>query len=101
MAVSDISGAFYAPDGLDVAKINQHVQTHPRFLLQGYSQPGLERLSNEELLACEADVLIPAVLEHQIRADNAAAIRASMIVEAANGPTTPVQPMTFCTIRAL
>ena len=89
VAVSDISGGFYAPVGLDIPQINQHVQAHPRFLLEGYSQPGLERLNNDELLTCQADVLIPAALEHQIRADNASAIRASMIVEAANGPTTP------------
>lgn len=89
VAVSDISGGYHAPAGLDIPAINRHVQAHPRFLLDGYAQPGLKRLDNHDLLTCEADVLVPAALEHQIRADNAAAIRASMVVEAANGPTTP------------
>ena len=89
VAVSDISGALYAPGGLDIPTINRHVQAHPRFLLEGYDQPGLERLSNDDLLTCQTDVLIPAALERQIRADNALAIRARVVVEAANGPTTP------------
>jgi glutamate dehydrogenase (NAD(P)+) len=46
-------------------------------------------ISNEELLALECDILIPAALENQIRNDNAAAVRAKLICEAANGPTTP------------
>ncbi len=89
VAVSDISGGLYAPHGLDIPKLNQHVATHPRHLLEGYEAPGLTKISNSELLTAEADVLIPAALEHQIHAGNASAIRASMIVEGANGPTTP------------
>jgi glutamate dehydrogenase (NAD(P)+) len=57
--------------------------------LEGYQAPGVERIGNAELLASAVDVLIPAALEHQIRADNAGDVRARMIVEAANGPTTP------------
>ena len=88
VAVSDVSGGLYNPQGLDISSINQHVTAHPRGLLEGYEAPGVERINNEELLVAEADVLIPAALEHQIRADNAPYIRAKMIVEGANGPTT-------------
>lgn len=89
VAVSDVSGGLYNPQGLDIAGINQHVAISPKRLLKGYEAPGVEEISNDELLICDADVLIPAALEHQIRADNAPYIRAKMIVEGANGPTTP------------
>ena len=89
VAVSDISGGLCSLHGLDIPAINLHVQRHPRFLLEGYAAPGVERLSNAEILTSAADVLIPAALEHQIRADNAHEIRANIVVEAANGPTTP------------
>jgi glutamate dehydrogenase (NAD(P)+) len=89
VAVSDISGGLYDPGGLDIASINAHVAAHPKRLLEGYHAPGVEQISNEELLACETDVLIPAALEQQIHANNATDIRAKMIVEGANGPTTP------------
>jgi glutamate dehydrogenase (NAD(P)+) len=89
VAVSDVSGGLYNPQGLDIASINQHVAISPKRLLKGYEAPGVEEISNDELLICDADVLIPAALEHQIRADNAPYIRAKMIVEGANGPTTP------------
>jgi len=88
IAVSDVSGGLFNPRGLDIASIDKHVTAHPTRLLEGYEAPGTERVSNEDLLRIDADVLIPAALEHQIRADNAAEIRAKMIVEGANGPTT-------------
>ncbi|MDY7077367.1 MAG: Glu/Leu/Phe/Val dehydrogenase [Chloroflexota bacterium] len=88
VAVSDISGGLYSPQGLDIASINQHVTAHPRGLLEGYEARGVAKISNEELLVIKADVLIPAALEHQIRADNAPYVQAKMIVEGANGPTT-------------
>jgi len=88
VAVSDVTGGLYNPRGLDIASINQHVAAHPRGLLEGYEAPGVEKINNEELLVAEADVLIPAALEHQIRADNAPYVQAKMIMEGANGPTT-------------
>jgi glutamate dehydrogenase/leucine dehydrogenase len=87
-AVSDISGGLYRPQGLDISSINKHVTRHPKGLLEGYDVPGVEQIDNDELLTSDVDVLIPAALEHQIRADNAPDIRATMIVEGANGPTT-------------
>ena len=88
IAISDISGGLYAPAGLDIAAINAHVDQHPKRLLEGYSAAGVAPMSNDELLIVDADVLIPAALEQQIRADNAPLVRARYIVEAANGPTT-------------
>ena len=89
VAVSDISGGLYARQGLDIASLNRHVANHPHRLIEGYEAPGVEKISNDELLLCDVDVLIPSALEHQIRADNAPYMRARMIVEGANGPTTP------------
>lgn len=88
VALSDISGGLYAPQGLDIDSINQHVAAHPRRLLEGYQAPGVEKIANTELLTMKVDVLIPAALEHQIRADNAPHIQAQIVVEGANGPTT-------------
>lgn len=94
VAVSDVSGGLYNPHGLDIADLNRHVAAHPRHLLAGYADkvhpaaPGVEPISNEDLLLSDVDVLIPAALEHQIRADNAPYVQARFIVEGANGPTT-------------
>ena len=87
-AVSDISGGLCAPGGLDIAALNRHVAEHPQGLLEGYAGPGVEPIDNHELLTSDVDVLIPAALEHQIHSGNAAQVRARMVVEAANGPTT-------------
>ena len=89
VAVSDISGGLYHPRGLDIPEVSRHVADHPRRLLEGYKAPGVEPISNQELLTSDVDVLIPAALEHQIHAGNAPHVRAGMVVEAANGPTTP------------
>ncbi|NLF02224.1 MAG: Glu/Leu/Phe/Val dehydrogenase [Anaerolineales bacterium] len=88
VAVSDVSGGLYSPRGLDIDLINTQIATHPQRLLEGCSLPDVDRISNDELLTLDVDILVPAALEHQIRADNAAQVRASMIIEAANGPTT-------------
>jgi len=87
-AVSDVSGGLYCRRGLDIPSINEHVTNHPRGLLEGYNGPGVEQISNDDLLTSDVDVLVPAALEHQIRCDNASAVQAKMIVEGANGPTT-------------
>jgi glutamate dehydrogenase (NAD(P)+) len=89
VAVSDVSGGLYNARGLDIPAINRHVAHHPARLLEGFEAPGTGGISNHELLTSDVDVLIPAALEHQIRVDNASQVRARMIVEAANGPTTP------------
>jgi glutamate dehydrogenase (NAD(P)+) len=88
VAVSDVSGGIYNPSGLDLDAVDRGMAVHPKRLLEGYVSPDVERITNEELLEVEADVLIPAALEHQIRDRNADRIRAKYVVEGANGPTT-------------
>jgi len=88
LAVSDVTGGLYHARGLNITDINRHVDAHPRHLLEGYYGSGVEHISNDELLTADVDVLIPAAVEHQIHKDNAPRIRARLIVEAANGPTT-------------
>lgn len=88
VAVSDISGGLFHPEGLDISSINEHVLHSPGHLLEGYSEGGVERISNEILLTMDVDVLIPAALENQLTASNALNVLARMIVEGANGPTT-------------
>lgn len=86
IAVSDVSGAIYNEGGLDISAITEHVKN--RKLLDSL-QGDFKRISNAELLELKADILIPAALENQITETNADKIKASIIVEAANGPTTP------------
>ena len=88
VAVSDMSGGMTRTDGLDIPAINRFMAAHPQALLDECPAAGADRITNEELLTSDADVLVPAALEHQIRADNAPAIRARVIIEGANGPTT-------------
>jgi glutamate dehydrogenase (NAD(P)+) len=88
VGVGDITGALYNPHGLSIAGINRHVAAQPQHLLEGYSETDADHIRNDELLEMDADVLIPAALEHQLHSRNASRIRAGLIVEAANGPTT-------------
>jgi glutamate dehydrogenase (NAD(P)+) len=89
VGVSDATGGFYRSSGLDVAAMRHHSDIHPRHALEGYNAPGTEQVANDELLELPCDVLIPAALENQITAANAGRIQAGVIVEGANGPTTP------------
>ena len=84
VAVSDVNGAIYDPDGLDTHDIPTH-EEEPEAVLE---QDAPETLSNEEILELDVDVLIPAAVGNAITADNADAIRADIVVEGANGPTT-------------
>lgn len=87
-AVSDVSGALYDPDGLDIPSISEYLSQKRGNLLEGYDAGNAKRITNAELLELPVDVLIPAALENQINASNADKIQAKIIVEAANGPTT-------------
>jgi glutamate dehydrogenase (NAD(P)+) len=84
-AVSDVFGGIYAPGGLDVPAVVRHRAETGR--LDGF--PGTESLSNQALLELPVDMLVPAALDNQVTARNAGRIRASLIIEGANGPTTP------------
>lgn len=85
IAVADITGGVHNDRGLDIAELKAHVaQTG------GVKDfPGGEPISNEELITCKCDVLIPAAMEDQINERNAHYIQAGIIVEGANGPTSP------------
>lgn len=88
VAISDVTGGLYNPEGLDIPRIVAHTRNHPRGLLEGYPGEDAEHIGAAELLTVDCDVVIPAALEGQITTDNAGDIRAPIIVEAANGPTT-------------
>ena len=85
VAVSDSTGGIHAPGGLDIPKVIKWKQEHGT--VQGF--PGATDISNAEVLEVECEILIPAALENQITARNAGNIKARLIAEAANGPTTP------------
>jgi glutamate dehydrogenase (NAD(P)+) len=85
VGLSDMYGGIYNPRGLDLAEVNAHM-AETRSLR---TVPGVEHISNEELLALPCTVLVPAALENQITALNAGRIKARVITEGANGPTTP------------
>ena len=87
VAVSDVSGGVHKESGLDVKDILSFLSTRGN-LLKDYKGAGVAHVTNEELLVVDCDVLIPAAIENQINKDNAANIKAKIIVEAANGPTT-------------
>lgn len=86
VAISDVSGGIYNPDGLDIPAILAYLAADRRNLLKDFNEEGTIHISNEELLELDVTVLIPAALENQINADNADKIKAKLIVEAANGP---------------
>jgi len=85
IAISDISGGVYNANGIDVHRALRYSKEHGA--LRGL--PDTEPVSNTELLELPCDVLIPAALENQLTARNATRIKGRLIIEAANGPTTP------------
>lgn len=85
IAMSDSRSALHNPAGLDPATVEAFKHEHGT--LRGF--PGAETIDNAELLTLAADVLVPAALENQITSANAADIRAKVVLELANGPTTP------------
>jgi glutamate dehydrogenase (NAD(P)+) len=85
VAVSDSIGGIHAAGGLDVGKVVAWKQEHGT--VQGF--PGATDITNAELLEVDCDILIPAALENQITSRNADKVKARLIAEAANGPTTP------------
>jgi len=85
IAVSDTSGGIHNAKGLDPVKVDAFKRETGR--VQGL--PGADRVSNAELLEIECDILIPAAIENQIGAHNAPHIKAKIVAEAANGPTSP------------
>ena len=85
VAVQDHGGTVYNASGLDVPNLLKHVGEHGS--VQGFA--AAETLPDAQFWAVDCDILIPAALEQQITAENAHQIRARMVIEGANGPTTP------------
>jgi glutamate dehydrogenase (NAD(P)+) len=85
VAVTDWKGGVYNDKGIDIEKLLAHVQQHKT--VDGFSEG--DPLDQDRLFGLDVDVLIPAALENQITVANAGSIKARIIVEGANGPTTP------------
>ena len=86
VALSDVSGGVYNENGLPIKDISMFLSKGG--LLRDFDKEGVSHVDNHFVLTCDCDVLIPAALENQITADIAKDVKASVIVEAANGPTT-------------
>jgi glutamate dehydrogenase (NAD(P)+) len=85
VAVTDWKGGVHNPAGLDIPKMIEYSRQHKT--IDGF--PGGEPIENERLFSLDVDVLVPAALENQITMENAPLIKAKIIAEGANGPTTP------------
>jgi glutamate dehydrogenase (NAD(P)+) len=86
VAVTDWKGGVYNERGLDIARLLEYAAARDK-TVDGF--PGGDRLSNDKLWSLDLDVLIPAALENQVTMENAPSIKARIITEGANGPTTP------------
>jgi glutamate dehydrogenase (NAD(P)+) len=87
VAVTDWKGGVYNAKGLDIQTMIAYMRQQSPPTIDGF--PGGEPIENEQLFALDVDVLVPAALENQITIENAPAIRAKVVAEGANGPTTP------------
>lgn len=85
VAVSDVRGGIFHKDGINFDELRRHFETAKTVV----GMPGTRAITNDELLTLDVDVVVPAALEHVITQENADAIKAPIILEGANGPTTP------------
>jgi glutamate dehydrogenase (NAD(P)+) len=85
VALSDVRGGIYNPSGLKISDVLRYVEEHGTVI--GFPQS--ESVTNTELLELPVDLLVPAALSNQITASNADRVQAQIVIEAANGPTTP------------
>jgi glutamate dehydrogenase/leucine dehydrogenase len=85
IAISDSKGAILKEDGIDINALNEYKHANKQIA----NFPGSKNITNDELLILSCDILIPAALENQITENNAPEIKAKLIIELANGPTTP------------
>jgi glutamate dehydrogenase (NAD(P)+) len=85
IAISEVGGGIYNPNGIDIPDALKYLQETKSF--DGY--PNVERVGNKELLEIECDVLAPCATENQITSENADRIKCKILAEGANGPTTP------------
>jgi glutamate dehydrogenase (NAD(P)+) len=87
VGITDAFGGVYDPNGLDIPKLLEYAAHHPKGSVEGF--PGVDTITNKELFKLDVDVLAPCALGEVITSENADGIKAPMIVEGANGPTTP------------
>jgi glutamate dehydrogenase (NAD(P)+) len=85
VAITDVTGGAANPAGLDVPQVTRYLQEHGTIS----GAPGSRSVTNEELFALDVDVLVLAALENQVTAQNAHRVRARILAEGANGPTSP------------
>ena len=85
VGISDISGAYYNPEGIDIPKAIEY-RNQNNGSLEGFD--GAEKIPADEILLLDVDVLVPAAVEDVITTENAPHIKAKLIVEGANGPTS-------------
>jgi glutamate dehydrogenase (NAD(P)+) len=86
VAVSDVSGGIYDSGGLDISAARDYIARNGT--LEGYAPAGVRKITNDELIECDCDVLIPCALQNQITEANAGGVQAKLVIEGANGPTT-------------
>jgi glutamate dehydrogenase (NAD(P)+) len=89
VAISDVTGTYYSPKGIDVKKAFDHVTQHPKKLLEGFACDGCEKKGLSDVLFTDCDILFPCALEGAINDKTADRVKAKYIVEGANGPVTP------------
>jgi len=85
VAVSDVHGAIYKEAGFNLSELNRYMEKYKT--LKDF--PGAQAITNQELMACPCDVLIPAAVQGVVTGEVANNIKAKLVVEGANGPTTP------------
>ena len=89
-AVSDISGGYHNPDGLDLDDaIRYKNREEGNGTLEGYAASGVEYVAHEDFMGLDCDMLVPAAMESAIHDDNMASVKAKLVVEGANLPVTP------------
>jgi len=99
VGVSDAFGGVFNPKGLDIPALARHCRTSERHAVAGFDGGDVVEggaKATEELFKLEVDILAPCALENQITKDNARAIRAKIVAEGANGPTTPEADEILC-----
>ena len=89
VAISDVTGTYYSPKGIDIKKALEHITAHPKKLLEGFTCDGCEKKGISDVLFVECDILMPCALEGVINEKTADQVKAKYVVEGANGPVTP------------
>lgn len=92
VGITDVSGGIFNAKGLNVPALLEHVKKSPQRMIRGFAGGDFVddvKKANETLIALDVDILAPCAMENQITAQNAGSIRARIVAEGANGPTTP------------